>query len=364
MEIVPTSALHAITTAEIDVQISTAHKFPRSMAIFKKRAIEMACMDEQTAESCLYSRPVGKDENGKQKFAEGLSVRMAEIVAACFGNIRVAAMIVEQTPRQVKARGMAHDLENNSAVATEVIEATVKRPKHGQKEGDPYDERMRVVIAKAALAKARRDAIFQVVPKALARPIEMAVKALLAGDAKSIERRRKTAMAWIKDTLKIDPARVFAAFEIKGEADLDTELLDRLTGLRTAIIDKDTTADEAFPEIIAKGGVGSKTAPADGTKEPTTTPTEAAATAQAEPKTEAKTEATKTPEPKGPTAAELKKSIIAKLSPQNIGKTVLVAHLVEAKRLPDGAKFEDLDRDALALIADSIDDDIAAITKK
>ena len=38
------SATEQISRAEIDCQIATAHKFPRSMKKFKERAIEMATL--------------------------------------------------------------------------------------------------------------------------------------------------------------------------------------------------------------------------------------------------------------------------------------------------------------------------------
>jgi hypothetical protein len=241
IEALPPSSLEAITRGEIDVQIATAHKFPRSMQQFKSRAIGMATIDEETAASCIYSRPVGK-ENGKPKYAEGLSIRMAEIVGASYGNLRVGAMIIEQTPRQVKARGFAHDLEANFAASSEVIEATIKR------DGTPYDERMRVVIAKAALSKARRDATFMVVPKALCKPVETECRRVALGDAKTISTRRAAVVAWL-GKLGIDLARVWAALGIKGEEDISVEVLATLTGLKTAMKDGEVKADEAFPPL-------------------------------------------------------------------------------------------------------------------
>lgn len=244
-EIVPPSLLEIMQRAEIDVQIATAHRFPRSMATFQKRALSMATIDEETAESCLYRRPVGRDGNGKETFAEGMSVRMAEIVGASYGNLRVYATIIEQTERQIIARGMAIDLESNFASSAEVIEATVKR------DGKPYGERMRVMIAKSALAKARRDATFQVVPRALAKPVEAEVRRVLCGDSKTIERRREAVLNWMSK-IGIDSARVWAALGIKGEEDLDADQLERLTGIKTAIKDGDTSLDEAFPAIDQK----------------------------------------------------------------------------------------------------------------
>lgn len=237
LEVMPPSASLAIETASINSQISTAKAYPRSLQVFKKRAIDMACLDEETAESCLYRRPVGGG-----KFAEGMSVRMSEIVGASYGNLRVQATIVEQTERFVRARGMAIDLESNFASSSECIESTVK------KDGTPYDERMRVVIAKSALSKARRDAMFQVVPRALAKPVENAVRALLMGDTKTIEARRQLVVQWIAKT-GIGSERVYAALGIKGEADLGVEQLETLTGIRTALKDSEITLDEAFPAV-------------------------------------------------------------------------------------------------------------------
>lgn len=241
-------ALAQITKAEIDQQIATAHAYPRSIARFQKRALEMVTLDEETAESCIYSRPVGKkkDENGNwvTEYAEGMSIRLAEIVGACYGNLRVGAMMVEMNPRYVKARGYAHDLESNFANASEVIEATV------DKNGNPYSERMRAVVAKAALSKARRDATFTVVPKALCKALETAARQTAIGDASTLGKRRAAVMSWV-NKLGIDPARVFAALNITGEADIGIDQLTTLTGLKTSIKDGEVKIDEAFPELKA-----------------------------------------------------------------------------------------------------------------
>lgn len=242
IELMPPGVTETLARVEIDSQISTAKKYPRSLERFRKSAISMATFDDETADSCLYARPVGKDpKTGKEKFAEGMSIRMAEIVGASYGNLRVQATIVEQTERFVRARGMAIDLESNFASSSEVIESTVK------KNGQPYDERMRIVIAKAALAKARRDATFQVVPRALAKPIETAIRQVLTGDAKSLEKRRAAVIGWI-GKLGINPARVYASLGVKGDAELDADHLMTLTGVRTAIKDGEISIDDAFPE--------------------------------------------------------------------------------------------------------------------
>lgn len=250
IEVIPSSALESITRGEVDIQISTAHRYPRSIASFQRRALEMVTLDEETAASCIYSRPVGKEQDPVtkkwvEKYASGLSVRTAEIVGACYGNLRVGAMVIEQTERYVKARGFAHDLESNFASTSEVIESTVT------KDGKPFSERMRVVIAKSCVAKARRDATFQVVPKALCRSLEIEARKVAIGDSTTLEGRRDKVMAWA-GKLGIAISRVFAALNVEGEQDIDLDKLEILTGLRTAIRDGDIRIDDAFPKSEPK----------------------------------------------------------------------------------------------------------------
>ncbi len=238
------TALGTLEKASIDTQISTAHQWPRSIAKFRENAIAIVTLDEDTAASCIYRRPVGKDQNGKETYAEGMSVRMAEIVGNCYGNLRVGARLVEQTAEQVVAQGVAHDLESNFLSTSEVVESTLT------KFGKPMSPRMRVVIAKAALAKARRDAIFQVVPKALAKPLETAARNLLFGNSTSISHWREKTVEWIAK-LGIDEKRVWNALQIQGADDLKQPEFEILLGIKTALQNGDTDVDTAFPPIEA-----------------------------------------------------------------------------------------------------------------
>lgn len=242
-EVVATTEANTLMTLErasIDMQIATAHQYPRSVTKFKKDALALVTLDEETAASCLYRRPVGKDKYGKEQYAEGMSIRMAEIVAATYGNIRVATRTIESTPRYVVVQGVAHDLESNFLSTAECKEATVK------KNGQPYDERMRIVIEKAAASKAWRDAVFKVVPRASAAFLETAAKALLFGNASSITKWRTRINDWVK-TLGIDTERVWKALGIGGADDLKQPEIETLIGIKTALQNGDVTLDEAFP---------------------------------------------------------------------------------------------------------------------
>lgn len=253
VEVLPPNVTELLERAAVDVQISTAHRYPRSPELFLRRALGMATIDIETAESCLYSRPVGGG-----KVVEGPSIRMAEIVASAFGNIRVQSRIVEQTDRMVRCEGTAHDLESNYAAKSEVIEATV------DKDGRPYSERMRLVAAKAALAKAFRDAVFKVVPLAMCKPVMQEARKVALGDGTTMETRRKKAAEWVKQ-IKVQDNRVFAVLGVQGWPDVGLEHLATLTGLKTAINDGEVTVPEAFPDVAKRPAGMPAMTPIDGT---------------------------------------------------------------------------------------------------
>jgi predicted Zn-ribbon and HTH transcriptional regulator len=233
------NALEAMERATVDIQIATAKKYPRNIAKFVQKAKDMVSVDHETAVSCIYRRPVGK-KGSVMEYAEGESIRLAEIVAACYGNLRVGYVITEMTPRYVKAIGVAHDLESNYAAKAETVESTVTR------NGKPYSERMRVVVAKACGSKAYRDVVFRVVPKSLCKPIIEQCRAIALGEGLTMAQRRDRAAKWIT-ILSIDADRVYAAIGVSGIEEMGENELLTLTGLKTAIKDGDIKIEEAFP---------------------------------------------------------------------------------------------------------------------
>jgi len=219
---------------EVDQQIATAKRFPRSVKKFKEAALSLATLDEDTAASCFYAVP----RDGKT--IEGPSARLAEIVAASWGNLRVTASIVNEDDAFVTARGMAWDLENNVAVATEVRRRITGR------NGKRYSDDMIITTSNAACSIALRNALFKVVPFAMIRPIFAAAKKLAIGDATTLVQKR-TDMVTYFAKMGVSLAQVIGAVDKPSIDDVTVDDLGILRGLATAIKDGDTTIEEAFP---------------------------------------------------------------------------------------------------------------------
>lgn len=228
------AALEAVTRGEIDIQIATAKRFPRSITAFKRQAEELATLDEATAATMFYRLPRGR------KTIEGPSVRMAEVVAYAWGNLRVDARIAGEGETTVTAVGTAFDLERNVAVRSEVTRRIT------DSNGVRYNVDMIAVTKNAACSIAFREAVFKAVPRALYLEVVEQAKLAAIGKAKTMEERRDAAFGWFVKA-GVDPARVLAHLGRKGLQDVTVDDLVTLTGYKTAIKDGELQIDEAFP---------------------------------------------------------------------------------------------------------------------
>lgn len=241
------TALAVLNRTEIDQQIATAKRYPRSIARAKQKMIEMACNDLETAQGCVYALKRNGAEGGN--YIEGPSVRLAEIAVNAWGNLRAGARIIGEDGGFIVAQGICHDLEANSSTSIEVRRRITNR------QGKRYSDDMVGVTANAACAIAFRNAVFKIVPKVYINPAYDAAQKLIAGDERSIGQRRQSLVSYF-GKMHVDLAQIMAFLD-KPEGGLDDITgndLVRLHGVATAIRDGDTTIDEAFPSVSKSGG--------------------------------------------------------------------------------------------------------------
>ena len=178
IEIIPPPALESMERATVDMQISTAKRYPRTLSTVKADMLSFATLDEETAASCFYTLPRGG------KIIQGPSVRLAEIAVACYGNMKIGTRIIEcvtsgEAPHVV-VQAVAHDMQRNVAVSIEKRRRIVGK----KSKGGAIDEDDINLAANAGSAIAFRDAVFKVVPLALINPVFEAAKKVAIGDVK------------------------------------------------------------------------------------------------------------------------------------------------------------------------------------
>lgn len=235
-----TGLVAILNKSEIDQQIATAHKYPRSLKQFRTDVLDMVTLSESIAQECIYMLP----RDGK--VIEGPSARFAEVVASAWGNARAGARVVDDSGDFVTAQGVFHDLQRNVAITYEVQRRIV------DKQGRRYKPDMIGVTANAACSIALRNAILKGVPKAFWAEMYDAAKATVGGDIKTLPTRRKAALEAFKKQ-GVSKEQVFAKIGVKGEEDIGLDQIVLLGGILTAIKEGDTTPESAFSDTQTAG---------------------------------------------------------------------------------------------------------------
>lgn len=237
VQIVP---LDELERANVDVQVSTAKRYPRDMRRSVNNSIVMATMNEEVARSCGYALPRG----GKP--VTGPSVHLAKIIVSNWGNMRTEAKVVQITDKQVISRGTAWDLENNVASAFEVRRSIV------DKYGKRYSDDMITVTGNAANAIAYRNAVFAVIPKSITDRIYRAAQQFITGDLSDNDvllKKRTKIFADFKNTYGIDENTVIKICGKTTDNQIGADEIALLVGLLQSLKDGDTTVDEVLDYV-------------------------------------------------------------------------------------------------------------------
>lgn len=228
-----------LNRAEIDVQIATAKKYPRSIKRFVDEASAMVTLNESIAQQCVYALLRWDSKKGENTTIAGPSARFGEIVASAWGNCRAGARVVSDHGEFVTAQGVFHDLERNVAITYEVQRRITTS------KGARFNADMIGVTANAACSIALRNAILKGVPKAFWEPMYTKARQVIAGDVKTLGAKRKEAIQQFAH-FGVSEAQILAKLGRPGLQDVGVDDLVTLFGLLTAIKDGDTTPEQAF----------------------------------------------------------------------------------------------------------------------
>lgn len=234
--------LQALNRAEIDQQVATAKQYPRHLPTVLNKIQTYATMDEDTASECFYVLH-RNGAGGSVQDIEGLSVRMAEIIAGAWGNLRVATHIIGNDGKMITAQAVCHDLETNVAISTEVKRSILTN------KGYTFSQDMQVVTGNAAAAIAFRNAVLKVIPKAVTKHVIDEVRKVAMGQALDLVTQRQTLIQYFAK-FNVTEQMIFDLLQITMREELDKERVFMLKGIYNAIKEGDTTVQEAFLKPI------------------------------------------------------------------------------------------------------------------
>lgn len=242
IEIKQAEMLGAINRAEVDIQVSTAKQYPRHLPDVLNKIETYATMDTETAEDCFYALRRGRGDDSA--VIEGVSVRLAEIIAGAWGNMRVQTRIIGNDGKTITSQGICHDLETNLAVSVEV------KRRITDKNGRTFSDDMQVVTGNAASAIAFRNAVLKVVPKAVTKKVINNIKKVALGQSIDLATSRQRMIEYYAK-IGVTQAQVFEYLEIKTLEEIDKEKVFELRALANAIKEGTTTVEETFKKNVA-----------------------------------------------------------------------------------------------------------------
>jgi hypothetical protein len=225
--------------AVIDMQITTAKKYPRNLKQCINNAITIATLDVETAKSCIYSLKKGG------KVITGPSVYLAKIVAQQFGNIRVENRVVGYDATHVTCEGVCFDLENNYAVRTQI-----RKPIVGN--SGRFSEDMCSIIGNAGNSIVFRNAVFAVIPANVVKKIYDAATRAITGDisdSDKLVKRRTLMFKGFKDTypdFKLTDLEICMSVGKTSIEHITAEDIVALVGFEKSIASGEQTVEAIF----------------------------------------------------------------------------------------------------------------------
>jgi hypothetical protein len=246
-----TSVIQALTRAEIDQQIATAHQFPRSISLVQNNITSLVTISQEFAAECNYSLPRGG------KTISGPSIRLAEVVYSQWGNCRVASRVtvIDRRDKFIEAEAVFHDLQTNAAVLKR------SRRKISDRNGNLYNDDMIIMTGNACQAIAMRNAIFAGVPKAVWNQAYDLALQTVRGDVKTLGDRRKAGMEALQ-AFGLSAQQVYAALGVEGAKDIDMNVMVDMAGILNAL----KTGEATVEQVIAMDNTPTRTSGSIATK--------------------------------------------------------------------------------------------------
>ena len=232
------NALEQVSRAEIDIQISTAKRFPRDEVAVPHKIEKTALRSRESAQEMFYALTRGKGDKAKPIL--GPSVRFAEIVATKWGNLRIQTRVMDVGDKDVTVCAIAHDLETNVAVSSEVKRRITYR------DGGKYSDDMIIVTSNAASSIAFRNVVFKVVPKNIWEPVYQEAMNMAAGKkGPEMDKTRAEAIRYW-ESKGVSREKLLHKLGRATVEEIDQEDIVILRGFFNAIRDETATLEDIF----------------------------------------------------------------------------------------------------------------------
>lgn len=232
---------------------------PRDLQAVKEDILGQLKTFPAIAEDLIYSRPVGKDDDGVEQFARNLSVRAAEMLAEAYGFNRVAAKttLVDDNHAQVEATFVDYQ-RGRIWTESRPVSRTYKG-KGGVMRSHTLD-RFLNIVCQAERSKAIREAILRCVPPGLKQELFEAADKQMA-KLLTDDQEKKIIESFASKGVTLEQlVGLIGRPTSKGWTISDRK---KLAGLWRAIESDEVTIEEAFGAQRQEGAKPANAAPAE-----------------------------------------------------------------------------------------------------
>jgi len=229
-----------IVKLENSTQMSIAIQRPRDEKKILTDCLKELDLYPSMAEEAIYNKPVGKDDKGKMKYAEGLSIRAAESIGNRWDNSSFGVEIVAEDEESASIAAVWLDYERNTRHIAMQRVSKFYKSKTGQiirHSPDRFD-----LVLKANGSKNLREIILRSLPAGLKKEYEIKARNILKGG--SLPGQRMAVVNRFADLGVIQ--RKIEEFQGKGKDEWTREDVIELAGLANAIRDGETSIEETF----------------------------------------------------------------------------------------------------------------------
>jgi len=199
--------------SETQAAMVIAKQFPRN----EKEALEKiknACRRQKVAESAIYTYPKGQGNNAT--IIEGVSIRLAEVIAQNWGNIKFGWTELSRDNNESEIKVFAWDIENN------IDSSRTVRIKH-----------VRHAYGKITPLKNPRD-IYEVVAADASKRLRACLLAIIPADI--VEEALIECTKTLKATGNVTPDKIKKLKEEFAKYDITLKMLENRTGRKLEVI--------------------------------------------------------------------------------------------------------------------------------
>jgi len=245
----------ALIKLENQTQMQISLQRPRSEKAILADALQELDLYPSAAAGAIYNKPVGKDDNGKQIYAQGLSIRAAESLASRWCNSAYGAEILAEEKDSILIGAVFLDMEKNTRHSVSRRVSKSYRARSGSMVplvGDRLD-----MAVNANISKVLREVILRSLPAGLKTEyINKALEIIGKTSPDAIKKAIPKIVAYFK---KHEVGKeIIEKFLGKKMEEMNGDDYAELQGIYNAVENGDIKAKEAFEVEPKSDGLNDK----------------------------------------------------------------------------------------------------------